>query len=204
AAEVACEGGVLSATRPAAHPPGTTVEVRELFFNVPARRRFVKSDATELSHIARLVERLALSRFDVSFRLRHGTRVLIAAPAGGEAAGELARVEAVLSREFAAGALPLREAAGPLLLSGWASLPTRSRAQPDQQFWFVNGRAVRDRLLMNAVRLAYRDVLYHGRYPAYVLYLTLDPKLLDVNAHPGKLEGRFPDARPVPKVLFPA
>jgi DNA mismatch repair protein MutL len=204
AAEVACEGGVLSDTRPAAHPPGTTVEVRELFYNVPARRRFVKSDATELSHIARLVERLALSRFDVGFRLRHGTRVLLDAPAVSEASGELARVEAVLSREFAADALPLRAAAAPLLLSGWASLPTRSRAQPDQQFWFVNGRAVRDRLLMNAVRLAYRDVLYHGRHAAYVLYLTLDPRLVDVNAHPAKLEVRFRDSRRVHDFVFRA
>jgi DNA mismatch repair protein MutL len=203
AAEVSCEGGVLGETRPAAHPGGTTVEVRELFFNVPARRRFVKSDATELSHIARLVERLALSRFDVSFRLRHGTRVLLDAPAV-EAAGELARVEAVLSREFAGRALPVREALGPLLLSGWVSLPTHSRAQSDQQFWFVNGRGVRDRLLMNAARLAYRDVLYHGRHAAYVLYLTLDPRLVDVNAHPAKLEVRFRDSRRVHDFVFRA
>jgi DNA mismatch repair protein MutL len=204
AAEVSCEGGVLGDTRPAAHPQGTTVEVRELFFNVPARRRFVKSDATELSHIARLVERLALSRFDVSFRLRHGTRVLLDAPAVSEAAGELSRVEAVLSREFATRALPVREAVGPLLISGWASLPTHSRAQSDQQFWFVNGRGVRDRLLMNAVRLAYRDVLYHGRHAAYVLYLTLDPRLVDVNAHPAKLEVRFRDSRRVHDFVFRA
>ena len=178
--------------------------MRELFYNVPARRRFVKSDATELSHIARLIERLALSRFDVSFRLRHGARVLLDAPAIAEAAGELARIETVVSREFAAAALPLRESAGPLMLSGWVSLPTRSRAQPDQQFWFVNGRAVRDRLLMNAVRLAYRDVLYHGRHAAYVLYLTLDPRLVDVNAHPAKLEVRFRDSRRVHDFVFRA
>jgi DNA mismatch repair protein MutL len=204
AAEVSCEGGLLGETRPAAHPAGTTVEVRELFFNVPARRRFVKSDATELSHIARLVERLALSRFDVGFRLRHGTRVLLDAPAVGETAGELERVAAVLTREFATRALPVREAFGPLLLSGWASLPTDSRAQTDQQFWFVNGRGVRDRLLMNAVRLAYRDVLYHGRHAAYVLYLTLDPRLVDVNAHPAKLEVRFRDSRRVHDFVFRA
>ena len=178
--------------------------MRELFYNVPARRRFVKSDATELSHIARLIERLALSRFDVSFRLRHGARVLLDAPAIEEAAGELARIETVVSREFAAAALLLRESAGPLMLSGWVSLPTRSRAQPDQQFWFVNGRAVRDRLLMNAVRLAYRDVLYHGRHAAYVLYLTLDPRLVDVNAHPAKLEVRFRDSRRVHDFVFRA
>src|SRR5262249_48010939 len=151
-----------------------SIEVRELFFNVPARRKFVKSDATELGHIARLVERLALSRFDVGFRLRHGARVVLDAPAIGEAQAELARLAQVLGPQFAGGALTIRQGAGPVILSGWAGLPTHSRAQPDQQFWFVNGRAVRDRLLMNAVRLAYRDVLYHGRHAAYVLHLTLD------------------------------
>jgi DNA mismatch repair protein MutL len=215
-AEIAIEGGGEAELRPAAHPLGTTVEVRDLFFNVPARRKFVKSEATELGHIARLVERLALSRFDVSFRLRHGTRVLLDVPAleaagpvpgegpGGGRGSELTRLADVLGAEFAEGAVAVSHAAGPVMLSGWAGLPTRSRAQPDQQFWFVNGRSVRDRLLMNAVRLAYRDVLYHGRYPAYVLYLTLDPKLVDVNAHPGKLEVRFRDARQIHEFVFRA
>jgi DNA mismatch repair protein MutL len=203
-AEVSVDGGAIVPVRPAAHPPGTTLEVRELFFNVPARRKFVKSDATELSHIARLVERLVLSRFDVSFRLRHGTRVLLdVAPVQG-ADAELTRIAQVLGAEFASGALAVRHAAGPVMLSGWAGLPTRSRAQPDQQFWFVNGRSVRDRLLMNAVRLAYRDVLYHGRHAAYVLYLTLDPKLVDVNAHPGKLEVRFRESRQIHEFVFRA
>ncbi|HEX8782245.1 MAG TPA: DNA mismatch repair endonuclease MutL, partial [Steroidobacteraceae bacterium] len=190
-AEIAIAGGGEPQLRPAAHPTGTTVEVRDLFFNVPARRKFVKSEATELGHIARLVERLALSRFDVSFRLRQGARVILDAPALDGTGPELSRLDKVLGAEFAEGAVAVSHAAGPVMLSGWAGLPTRSRAQPDQQFWFVNGRSVRDRLLMNAVRLAYRDVLYHGRHPAYVLYLTLDPKLVDVNAHPGKLEVRF-------------
>jgi DNA mismatch repair protein MutL len=204
AAEITADGGALSPVRPAAHPAGSTIEVRELFFNVPARRKFVKSDATELGHIARLVERLVLSRFDVSFRLRHAGRVLIDAPAIEAAAAEPARLAQVLGPEFAAGALTIRHGAGPVLLSGWAGLPTHSRAQPDQQFWFVNGRPVRDRLLMNAVRLAYRDVLYHGRHAAYVLYLTLDPKLVDVNAHPGKLEVRFRESRQIHDFVFRA
>jgi len=204
AAEIAIDGGAVSPLRPAAHPPGTTMEVRELFFNVPARRKFVKSDATELGHIARLVERLVLSRFDVGFRLRHGARVLLDAPAISAAADEPARLAQVLGPEFAAGAFPIRQAAGPVMLSGWVGLPTHSRAQPDQQFWFVNGRAVRDRLLMNAVRLAFRDVLYHGRHAAYVLYLTLDPKLVDVNAHPGKLEVRFRESRQIHDFVFHA
>ncbi len=197
AAEITVDGAAVGGVRPAAHPRGTGVEVRDLFFNVPARRKFVRSDATELAHIVRLVERLVLSRFDVSFRLRHGSRVLIetAAAAGAGAAAE--RLGAVLGPDFAASAVPVEHAAGPVMLSGWVGLPTRSRAQPDQQFWFVNGRGVRDRLLMNAVRLAYRDVLYHGRHAAYVLYLTLDPKLVDVNAHPAKLEVRFRDSRQI-------
>jgi DNA mismatch repair protein MutL len=204
AAELSCEGGTLSAVRPAAHPPGTTIEVRDLFYNVPARRKFVRSDATELGHIAGLTERLALSRFDVGFRLRHGTRMLLDAPsvsAGGE---ESARLAAVLGSDFPAAALPVQHAAGPVMISGWVGLPTRSRAQADQQFWFVNGRSVRDRLLMNAVRLAYRDVLYHGRHAAYVLYLTLDPRLVDVNAHPAKLEVRFRDSRQIHEFVFRA
>ena len=204
AAQVDVEGGALTPVRPAAHPPGTTIEVRDLFFNVPARRKFVRSDATELTHIARLVERLVLSRFDVSFRLRHGTRVLLDAPAVNGAGAELSRLEVALGGDFAAAAVAVRHAAGPVMLSGWAGLPTRSRAQPDQQFWFVNGRSVRDRLLMNAARLAYRDVLYHGRHPAYVLYLTLDPKLVDVNAHPAKLEVRFRDSRQIHDFAFRA
>jgi DNA mismatch repair protein MutL len=204
AAEITVDGGAVSPVRPAAHPPGTSIEVRELFFNVPARRKFVKSDATELGHIARLVERLVLSRFDVGFRLRHGTRLLLNAPAIGGTGTESTRLAQVLSAEFASGALRIRQHAGPVMLSGWAGLPTHSRAQPDQQFWFVNGRAVRDRLLMNAVRLAYRDVLYHGRHAAYVLYLTLDPKLVDVNAHPGKLEVRFRESRQIHDFVFRA
>ncbi len=204
AAEISCEGGAVGEVRPAALPAGTVVEVRDLFYNVPARRKFVKSDATETHHVAALTERLALSRFDVAFRLRSGTRVLLDAPRAADPQDELGRLAAVLGPEFPAGAIPVRHAAGPVMLSGWIGLPTRSRAQGDQQFWFVNGRSVRDRLLVNAVRLAYRDVLYHGRYPAYVLYLTLDPKLVDVNAHPAKVEVRFRDSRQIHEFVFRA
>jgi DNA mismatch repair protein MutL len=203
-AEVSVDGGTATAVRPAAHPPGTTVEVRDLFFNVPARRKFVRSDATELGHVARLIERLALSRFDVSFRLTSGSRVLLDVPAIDEASDELSRVARLLGDDFAGAVLPVRAGAGGVVLSGWAGLPTHSRAQPDRQFWFVNGRSVRDRLLMNAARLAYRDVLYHGRYPHYALYLTLDPKFVDVNAHPAKLEVRFRDSRQIHDFVFRA
>lgn len=204
AAQINVDGGSVSGVGPAAHPQGTTIEIRDLFFNVPARRRFVRSETTELGHIARLVERLALSRFDVTFRLRNGERPAVDAPAITTEGGEGTRLAAILGKEFPARAVPVRHAAGPVEIAGWVGLPTASRAQPDQQFWFVNGRSVRDRLLMNAVRLAYRDVLYHGRHAAYVLYLSLDPKLVDVNAHPAKLEVRFRDSRQIHEFVFRA
>ena len=202
-AEISVDGGTVIPVRPAAHPHGTTIEVRELFFNVPARRKFVRSDSTEFGHIARLVERLALSRYDVTFRLRNGPRLVFDAPAVAEGE-ETARFAEVLGKEFATHAVAVNHSAGPVNISGWIGLPTAARAQPDQQFWFVNNRNVRDRLLMNAVRLAYRDVLYGGRHAAYVLYLTLDPKLVDVNAHPQKLEVRFRDSRQIHDFVFRA
>ncbi len=193
ASEIILEGGAMGEVRPAAHPRGTTVEVRDLFFNVPARRKFLRSAPTELGHIARLLERLALARPEVSFRLRSAERVLLDAPAAEDGA----RVAQVLGQAFIERALAVEHAAGPVRLGGWLALPTAARAQPDQQHWFVNGRPVRDKLLMSAARLGYRDVLYHGRHPAYVLHLTLDPALVDVNAHPAKLEVRFRDSRQI-------
>ena len=202
-AEIGVDGGAVTPVRPAAHPLGTTIEVRELFYNVPARRKFVRSDSTELGHIVRLVERLALSRFDVTFRLRNGARLVLDAPAVAEGA-ELSRVSEVLGKEFSGRSVPVDHSAGPVHIAGWIGLPTAARATADQQYWFVNNRNVRDRLLMNAVRVAYRDVLYGGRHAAYVLYLTLDPKLVDVNAHPAKLEVRFRDSRQVHDFVFRA
>jgi len=201
--EINVDGGVVVPVRPSAHPPGTTIEVRDLFFNVPARRKFVRSDATELGHIARLVERMALSRFDVTLRLRSGERVLLDVQAAKDGLEEV-RLGQILGKDFVVRAMPMEHHAGPVEVTGWVGLPTASRAQPDQQFWFVNGRAVRDKLLMNAVRVAYRDVLYGGRHAAYVLYLTLDPKLVDVNAHPSKLEVRFRDSRQIHEFVFRA
>ena len=203
ASEINVDGAVVSPVRPCAHPAGTTIEVRDLFFNVPARRKFVRSDATELGHIARLVERMALSRFDVSFRLRSGERVLLDAPAT-KGAVEEGRLGQILGKDFLVRSVPMEHHAGPVEITGWIGLPTASRGQPDQQFWFVNGRAVRDKLLMNAVRVAYRDVLYGGRHATYVLYLTLDPRLVDVNAHPSKLEVRFRDSRQIHEFVFRA
>ena len=192
-AEITVEGGTVGQVRPAAHPLGTTIEMRELFFNVPARRKFLRTAQTELGHIARLIERQALARPEVTLRLRSGERVALDAPAAEPAA----RLAQLLGEEFLAHTLEVSHAAGPVQLAGWIALPTASRAQADQQYWFVNGRPVRDKLLMSAARLGYRDVLYHGRHPAYVLHLTIDPRLVDVNAHPAKLEVRFRDSRQI-------
>jgi DNA mismatch repair protein MutL len=164
----------------------------------------VRSDATELGHIVRLTERLVLSRTDVAFRLRNGERVLLDVPAAPSEKESAARVAGVLGKEFIAQSISVQASAGGVTVRGWIGLPTAARGQPDQQFWFVNGRAVRDRLLMNAVRLAYRDVLYGGRHATYVLYLEIDPKLVDVNAHPAKLEVRFRDSRQVHDFVFRA
>jgi DNA mismatch repair protein MutL len=202
ASEVSVDGGSITPTKPAAHPFGTTIEVRDLFFNVPARRKFVRTDATEVSHIVRLAERLVLSRPEVGFRLRNGDRMLIDAPATDGNDSDVERIRKVLGDEFIERAIRIDHSAGPVTLQGWIALPTAARAQPDQQFWFVNGRNVRDRLLMNAARFAYRDVLYNSRHAAYVLFLTLDPELVDANAHPQKLEVRFRDARNMHEFVF--
>jgi DNA mismatch repair protein MutL len=203
ASSVVVDAGTVGDPAPAAHPTGTTIEVRDLFYNLPARRKFLRSEVTEQGHIVRLVERLALSREDVAFRLRSGTRTLLDAPriSGGDPTRRLARI---VGDEFVERSLPLEHSAGPVRLSGWIGVPAAARATSDLQFWFVNGRAVRDRLLMNAVRLGYRDVLYGGRQPAYVLYLDIDPALVDVNAHPQKLEVRFRDSRQIHDFVFRA
>jgi DNA mismatch repair protein MutL len=200
--EMSVEGGVRSAVAPAAHPVGTSIEVRDLFYNVPARRRFVRSESTEFGHILRQVERLALSEPGVAFRLRHNGREILDLPAADELPAFERRIDRIIGAEFRSHALAIDETAGPLRLSGWLGLPTAARAQADLQFWFVNSRAVRDRVLANAVRLGYRDVLYHGRHPSYLLYLRLDPRQVDVNAHPTKLELRFRDSRAVHDAVF--
>ncbi len=202
--ELAVQGGQRSDLKPAAHPGGTSIEVRDLFYNVPARRKFVRSEATEFGHLLRQVERLALSEPHVGIRLRHNGREILDLPAATDGATVEARIDRILGPEFRARAIPIEELRGPLQLTGWLGLPTAARAQTDLQYWFVNARAVRDRLLGNAVRLGYRDVLYHGRHPAYLLYLTLDPRQVDVNAHPTKLELRFRDTRAVHDGVFRA
>ncbi|HEY6124801.1 MAG TPA: DNA mismatch repair endonuclease MutL [Steroidobacteraceae bacterium] len=204
ASSLTVDAGQLSDPSPAAHPTGTTIEVRDLFYNLPARRKFLRSEVTEQGHIVRLLERLALSRDDVAFRLRSGSRTLLDAPALTATGGAASRLARIVGHEFVERAIELDHSAGPVRISGWIGAPSAARATSDMQFWFVNGRAVRDRLLMNAVRLGYRDVLYSGRQPAYVLYLDIDPVLVDVNAHPQKLEVRFRDSRQIHDFVFRA
>ena len=198
-----CEGhGMEVQVRPAAHPRGTTVEVRDLFFNTPARRKFLRTEKTEFGHLEEVVKRLALSRFGVAYTLRHNGRVVHNLKAATSQADRQRRVAAVCGPAFMEQAVAIDAAGAPYRLSGWVGLPTFSRSQADLQYFFVNGRIVRDRLVAHAVKQAYRDVLYHGRHPAFVLYLELDPEQVDVNVHPTKHEVRFRDGRGVHNFIF--
>ena len=196
---VSAEAGSIGAVEPAAHPAGTAVEVNDLYYNTPARRKFLKSDATEFAHCEEVFTREALSRPDVTFTLRHNSRVVARlAPAD-----PAKRVEAALGAEFARS---MRQVAanGVLNLSGFAGSPAYTRASRDAQFVYVNGRFVRDKLLSHALREAYRDVLHGERHPAYVLFLEIDPRGVDVNVHPAKIEIRFRDPRAVHQFVFHA
>jgi DNA mismatch repair protein MutL len=176
--------------------------VRDLFFNVPARRKFLRTENTEYQHIVRMLERMALSRFDVAFTLIHNGKNVWTLNSAQGSAQRLERVARICGEEFAAHVIELRHETESLRLEGWLALPTFSRSQADLQFAYVNERFVRDKLIVGAARLAYRDVLFHGRFCAYVLYLQLDPSQVDVNAHPQKLEVRFRDSHRVHDFVF--
>lgn len=190
--------------QPAPHPPGTTVEVRDLFYNTPARRKFLKSEKTEFGHIDSLLRRMALCRFDVGLQLQHNQREIFNLKPALSLAEQEQRVAKVCTAVFIDNAVRIDFEASGLQLSGWVGLPAFSRSQQDMQFFYVNGRLVKDKLIAHAVRQAYQDVLYHDRHPVFVLYLSLDPALVDVNAHPAKLEVRFRDGRLVHDFLFSA
>jgi DNA mismatch repair protein MutL len=187
---------------PAAHPTGTTVEVRDLFFNVPARRKFVRTERTEFGHIASLLEKIALSRFEVAFNLRHNQRVVHQFRTASDRQSRERRVAEVCGQRFMEQGVYLEHAGAGLKLSGWIAQPTFSRSQPDLQFFYMNGRMVRDRTVTHAVRQAYEDVLFHGRHPAYLLYLEMEPGSVDVNVHPTKHEVRFREARLIHDFVF--
>jgi len=187
---------------PAAHPTGTSVTVRDLFYNTPARRKFLRTERTELGHLDTQVRRLALARMDVGLRLSHNGRESFQVRGAADRPGQERRLAQLLGAAFLENALFLEQEVGNLRLYGWVARPAFSRSQADMQHFFVNRRMVRDRLVTHAVRQAYRDVLYHGRHPAYVLYLELDPRLVDVNVHPSKHEVRFREGRMVHDFLF--
>jgi DNA mismatch repair protein MutL len=200
--QVACHGGEVGAPRPAARAGGTTVEVRDLFFNTPARRKFQRSDKTELAHVDGTLRNLALARFDVEFRLTSNGRVVFALPAAVGREQHERRLAAVCGDDFMRHARHFSRAIQGVSLSGWLAAPAFSRSQADMQFTFVNDRFVRDKLLRHAVRLGFRDVLFQARHPAYVVHLTLDARRVDVNAHPAKLEIRFRDSQLVHDFVF--
>ncbi|MEM5364616.1 DNA mismatch repair endonuclease MutL [Paraburkholderia azotifigens] len=197
AMRIDAQTGALS---PAAGTRGTTIEVRELYFNTPARRKFLKSEQTELGHCLEMIRRAALARPDVAISVLHNGRAV----EHWNASDPSTRVAKILGETFATAHLPLDEAAGPLAVYGCAGLPTASRGRADQQYFFVNGRFVRDKLLTHAVRAAYEDVLHGDRYPSYVLFLDLPPEAVDVNVHPSKIEVRFRDSRSIHQFVFHA
>ncbi|PWB33007.1 DNA mismatch repair endonuclease MutL [Pseudomonas sp. SDI] len=188
--------------QPAAHPVGTSVEVRDLFFNTPARRKFLKTEKTEFDHLQEVIRRLALARFDVAFHLRHNGKSILSLHEAHDETARARRVASILGAGFLEQALPIEIDRNGLRLWGWVGLPTFSRSQADLQYFFVNGRAVRDKLVAHAVRQAYRDVLFNGRHPTFVLFLEVDPTGVDVNVHPTKHEVRFRDGRMVHDFLY--
>ncbi|QLF92881.1 DNA mismatch repair endonuclease MutL [Pseudomonas sp. ABC1] len=201
--QVETEGRDMEArVQPAAHPVGTSVEVRDLFFNTPARRKFLRSEKTEFDHLQEVIKRLALARFDVAFHLRHNGKVVQALHEAHDDTARARRVAAVCSPAFLEQALPIEIERNGLHLWGWVGLPTYSRSQADLQYFYVNGRMVRDKLVAHAVRQAYRDVLFNGRHPTFVLFLEVDPAVVDVNVHPTKHEVRFRDSRMVHDFLY--
>ncbi len=202
------EGGRIGEVAPKAHPRGTTVEVRDLFYNVPARRKFLRAERTELSHIEEWLRSLALARPDVELRVSHNGRpsrryrALDLLDADATPLSSPERLLETLGEEFARNALRIEHAGAGLRLHGWIARPVYNRASADQQYLYVNGRSVRDRNVAHAVRQAYSDVLFHGRHPAYVLFLELDPRGVDVNVHPAKQEVRFRETRLVHDFVY--
>lgn len=198
-----CEGRNMSvAVKPAPHPRGTTLEVRDLFYNTPARRKFLRTEKTEFGHLHEVVKRQALSRPEVTFVLRHNGKQTLQLNAAVSEAELRRRVATVCGTDFAEHAVVIERQAGPMRLWGWVAEPTFYRSQADLQYFFVNGRVIRDKLVSHAIRQAYRDVLFHGRHPAFVLFLELDAAGVDVNVHPTKHEVRFRDSRSVHDFLF--
>ena len=198
---VSSSGGAPSEPQPAAHPRGTTVEVRDLFYNTPARRSFLRKPVTEARHIDRAVLRLALSRYSTAVRYEKDGRLSYDLPAANERAEQEERLARLLGAEFVEHALYFEQQQEDIHLWGWLARPKYSRSQGDKQHLFLNGRAIFDRTIAHAVRRAYEDVMFHGRHPAWLLYLEMDPAAVDVNAHPAKLEVRFREGRRIHDIV---
>jgi len=192
------------ALAPCAHPRGSTVEVRDLFYNTPARRKFLRAERTEFEHLAEVVRRVALSRFDIAVTLRHNGRQVLAVRPAHDAAQREQRLAAICGRPFVQQAVAVEFALPQLRLRGWLLRPAAARAQADLQYFYINGRVIRDRVVTHAVRQAYGEALPPGRHPAYVLYLDMDPAQVDVNVHPTKHEVRFRETRQVHDFLYRA
>lgn len=189
------------ALEPAAHPVGTTLEIRDLFYNTPARRKFLRTEKTEFGHVHETIKRLALSRFDVTFKLTHNRKTLMALKVAPGEDEQLQRIAMLCGPEFVEHVLNVNGDSGEMQLSGWITQPTYSRSQPDMQYFYVNGRLIRDKFVNHAIRQAYEDVLYSGRHPSYVLYFKIDPSEVDVNVHPTKSEVRFSQGGQVHSLL---
>jgi DNA mismatch repair protein MutL len=201
--EVTSDGSdSITEPKPAAHPPGTSVEVCDLFYNTPARRKFLRTEKTEFNHINSLIQRLALARFAVGFSLHHNRRQVFTLPPCRDGQDRERRIRELLGAGFLDQALAIEEQAGDMVLSGWVARPSFSRSQADMQYFYVNQRMVRDKLVSHAIRQSYQDVLYNGRHPAYLLFLGLDPGKVDVNVHPTKHEVRFRDSRSVHDFIY--
>ena len=193
--QLSSEPGLEASLKPASHPFGTSVSVSDLFFNVPVRRKFLRSETTEFSHIEELVKRLALSHFEVGFSLKHNGKLIWQTPPALSQLAQEQRLSELLGKSFLANVLFVELTVGDLHLKGWLGLPTYARSQADQQYFYVNQRMVRDKVVNHAVRQAYQDVLYGQRQPVFVLYFQCDPTAVDVNVHPTKQEVRFRDSR---------
>jgi DNA mismatch repair protein MutL len=194
--QIKMEGSEFPAElQPSAHPQGTTVEVRDLFFNTPARRKFLRSEKTELMQIEEMLRRLALSRFDLSLQVIHNQKTILQLPAAQDQLAQEQRIAQILSKEFMQHAISLETEITGLKLQGWLGLSTFTRSQADMQYCYVNGRMIRDKVISHAIRQAYHDITHGHRHPALVLYLSMDPAQVDVNVHPTKQEVRFRDGR---------
>ncbi|MEO0368898.1 MAG: DNA mismatch repair endonuclease MutL [Pseudomonadota bacterium] len=199
--EVSSEGdNSVKNPKPAAHPVGTTIEVRDLFYNTPARRKFLKTEITEYKHVERIVKQMALVRFDVAFKLHHNGKLTLHLPSVPR--GDNRRLATVCGNAMAEHSQWFEVSNDQMMLSGWLAMPSFSRSQTDLQHFFINGRAVKDKTISHAMRLGYQDVLFHGRHPAYVVFLDMDPALIDVNVHPAKHEVRFSDSRRIHGFVF--